>query len=260
MNEMKYNIHILVFSLLTLIGAVPAGAQNPSGGDTRQQVTYQDVVYLRDGSVLRGTLIQWEYGQPLTLRMLGGQEITIPDADIEKVRQEVAGSYNGKRGHRFVLKERGLYYLFGLSFPVGTEVGISATFSMGYRFNQYLSIGGGIGYEDLEVNWSSQIIPVFLETRGYLTKKKIAPYYHLRAGLGFPLANLNYDIVATEPGIMLNPEVGVRFGGRDVHFYMGVGYRLQKATYTVEPFWWENRTDVDHLTYRRLDFKFGLDF
>jgi hypothetical protein len=131
---------------------------------------------------------------------------------------------------------------------------------MGHRFSQYLSVGGGFGYEDMEVNWAAQIIPVFAETRGYLTKSNISPYYNLRAGIGFPLANSNYNIISTSPGIMFNPEVGCRFGGRDVHFYMGVGFRLQKATYTVEPVWWESRTDVDRLTYRRLDLKFGLEF
>jgi len=251
-----------LLSLFLILNLVPCSLQAQI--DQKQladEIEYQDVVYLLNGSILRGKIVDWKFGQELKMVILGGMEISIPNDDIDKVRQELIGDIGVRRGRRaFKFKEKGMYNLLSVNMPMGSELGIGVTYSIGHRFNRWISAGAGFGYQDFEVNWGAQVIPVFLEGRGYLSSKRIAPYYSMRAGLGFPIKNENYNVVSTNPGLLLNPEIGYRFGGNEVHFYLGVGYHMQKAEYTVEPQWWESRIDVDHLTYKRLDLKFGIDF
>lgn len=255
---MKKRYNILFLTAFLSLVLIPIGF-GQEADEKKDNIEYQDVVFLKDGSILRGKMQNWDYGGDLVITLLGGQTMTIGDDDILRVRQELIGVGSAAKVKQpFQFRESGTYNTFSGTMKFGSEFGVGITYSLGVRFNQYLGIGLGFGFEDFEVNWASEMIPAFAEVRGYLSKKKITPYYSLRAGLAFPIKNDDYFITETKPGLLLNPEVGYRFGGQDVQYYMGFGYRLQKASYLQE-FPWE-REDDTNLTYRRLELKFGLEF
>jgi hypothetical protein len=138
--------------------------------------------------------------------------------------------------------------------------GLSATYSAGHRFSRWLGVGAGTGITGINLGWGQNIIPLFVEARGFLLKKKVTPYYAVRFGYGFALTNFGYDITEATGGYLFNPEVGVRFGGgRTVSFYTGVGLHIQKATFTTESSF-RQEIFVENYKYKRLEFKFGLTF
>ncbi len=225
-------------------------------------VEYMDVVYLKDGSVFKGHITEWDQGNQLQIRILGGVELTFSDSVIKKVRQQFLSPRNFRSPYKktYQFREEGLYNTLSFSFVMGSELGFSLTYSIGHRFNRLLGVGVGIGIEDLEIDFASQIVPVFGEVRGYLSPKKRSAYYAMRLGYGFGIKNENWNVTKADGGIMINPEIGFRFGGsEDVNFYLGTGYRFQKSKYTRE-FPWNERVEVDKLTFKRLDLRFGIDF
>lgn len=58
-----------------------------TAGIFSQQTTYEDVVYLKDGSVLRGQLIEQRIGEYVRLMMNNGHEIELPYHDISKIER-----------------------------------------------------------------------------------------------------------------------------------------------------------------------------
>jgi hypothetical protein len=147
-----------------------------------------------------------------------------------------------------------------LAFSAGIEAGLSLTHSIGYRFNQFLGVGAGVGIENFELGWGKRVIPVFLEGRGYLSKKKISPYYAIRAGWGFALKYDDFNITEAKGGYMLNPEIGYRFGANPhLNFTLGMGVRFQRVSYTTE--WeWNRNIQIDKITYQRIEIKAGILF
>lgn len=58
----------------------------------------------------------------------------------------------------------------------------------------------------------------------------------------------------------MSPEVGVRFGGKWVNYYLGVEYKIQNATWTSTYDWDGNGSVTDVISYRRLELRTGLLF
>ena len=50
---------------------------------SKDQIEHQDVVYLKDGSILRGKITEWSFGEKLSITILGGIKMEILDADIQ---------------------------------------------------------------------------------------------------------------------------------------------------------------------------------
>ena len=218
-----------------------------------------DIIHLHSGSVWKGTILSWETDGVVILETLNGTQIKIPEPTIRKVRQKVYSETYGARPYTF--KETGLYHTVGVGLSKGEWApGISATYAIGYRFNRWIGVGIGSGYENFEVDEGMKVIPVFAEARGFLTRTKVAPYYSVRAGYGFALKTVEWNISRAEGGFLFNPEVGVRFGGgAPVSFYTGMGIHLQRATYEYTwPFSEGSMTDT--YLFKRWELKFGVVF
>jgi hypothetical protein len=104
-------------------------------------------------------------------------------------------------------------------------------------------------------------MPLYVEARGYFLPKKISPYYALKIGYGFALKNIPNGEIDAKGGFHFSPELGVRFGGKSVNYYLGLEYKLQNVTYTTTFFPWEGQgvyTDV--ISYRRFEMRTGILF
>ncbi len=223
---------------------------------------YTHTIYRIDGSVLKGEITEWNV-EFISMRMLSGLEIKI-DAELVRkvVSRNVPKSVNGRRGgieRTYSFKEEGIYHVTTAAMSAGPAAGVGITHAVGYRFSRLLGLGAGIGAEAYEVGSGNQIVPLFLEARGFFMKQKISPYYALRAGYGFSLTNSETNITETKGGRMFGAELGYRFGGaRFVNFFAGVGVHFQKATYKYEWPWEEAFTDV--VDHRRTELKIGVIF
>lgn len=111
--------------------------------------------------------------------------------------------------------------------------GIGLKYSMGYHWKYWMSLGAGIGFDmyrmDHTVYTKKRFLPLFIEARGKILDKKIAPYYELGVGYAFNLAKSRFDFYHKNGGVYLRPTVGYQFEIKnDFMMSVYVGYQLQQ--------------------------------
>jgi hypothetical protein len=228
-----------------------------------------DIVWLKDGSRLSGTILKWDIARGMEFKLLTGAEVMIPKEEIQKVYQDVAfGSqpvtdpeYYHSRGPRpYAFREEGVYQTFSGFLSFSDPGGAGLHYSIGHRFSRMLGVGIGAGFESNDFFYTRNIVPVYAEARGYFLPQRITPYYALKIGYGFALDSPINGTLDAKGGIHFCPEFGVRFGGRTVNYYLGFEYKIQNATFTNTDWWGGGGEFTDVVSYRRFEFRTGLVF
>ncbi len=257
---------IFLFSLVCLTQAPLAGQTNDTIQPDESMIV--DVVRLRDGSVLNGTILKWELDRGMQFKLITGVEIMIPVSMISRVYQDTPFapkvwndniSYNrGPKPYSF--KEEGLYHTFSVFLNTSDMGGAGVHYSIGHRFSRLLSVGIGSGLESNDFYTTRKIIPLYAEARGFFVPKKITPYYALKLGYGFAMEDEIDGTTKSKGGLHFSPEFGVRFGGTDVNYYLGLEYKIQNATFENTFFWDPGTVVIEDVSYRRFELRTGLVF
>lgn len=101
---------------------------------------------------------------------------------------------------------------------------LGGAFTAGYRFNQYLKVGvgmGGLYYPnsgDVRTAKTHIALPVFFNTRGNILSDEIrhtVPYWSVNIGTSIP------------DGFFMTPSVGLRIGEKRNAFVISLGYTLR---------------------------------
>jgi len=260
-----------------IVKAGSGGKKNNKADAGKEILT--DVVHLKDGSVLKGLIVNYQQGGALTFQLQNGETITIQDVEIARIVQDVrepkAGSYDElmnkkakvkpKEPQVYAFKERGFYnamMLGSLNTRAANEfrMGLSFHNVSGFQFSRWFGIGLGLGVETYGTDDDEVIYPVFAEFRGYLSKKIKAPYYTLGAGYGFMATNEKEFITEAEGGWMIHPAVGIRFSAKkNTNLMADIGYKFQKAHFRRE-FSFSGDIEVRNVLYQRLIIRVGLLF
>jgi hypothetical protein len=243
-----------------------------------------DRVYLKNGSVFQGKILEYAYGKELKLELTNGDVITFTGEEIERVKQEVQTAETalpvneeslnveegytekGKRKERpYQFKETGIYnvtYFANLNGrdDDGVLIGFGAHHVLGYQFNRWVGLGLGLGIDTYSFGDGETLYPVYAEVRGYLLKKRLSPYYSFGAGYGFAFANESEGITEATGGYMLHPAVGYRLGASEgANVVIDLGYRFQQAEFiSVSDF--NDSKQVREQLYKRLTLRLGLIF
>jgi hypothetical protein len=232
-----------------------------------------DVVWLRDGSKLRGTILKWDLPRGMEFKLLTGAEILIPKADIKRVEQDVpfmktpvATRYERKPPVKteYAFKEKGWYNNSSGFINFSYSGGAGVHHAIGYRFDRMLGIGLGMGVELHDFNSTRKFIPIYAEARGFFFPKKVTPYYALKMGYGIGLKGYaEWEVseqIEARGGFHFSPELGMRFGGGDVSYYAGVEYKIQNAVFKYRDFFGNGGINTDKISYRRVELRTGLLF
>ena len=248
--------------LFCLASVISAEAQV----DSTSKPTMYDVVVLRGGSRLTGTIIKWELSRGMEFKLATGAMMVIPKEEINEVFQDIAMNeptypkyYQGPRQPRpYAFREHGLYQSFSLFLNFADPGGAGLQYTAGHRFSRMLGVGAGIGIESNDFWNDRDAVPLFAEARGFLVKEKISPYYAVKLGYAFALKHEFSNEIDSKGGAYFSPEFGVRFGSRAVNYYLGLEYKIMSATY-VNDFGFDG-TSTDKVTYRRIEMRTGLFF
>lgn len=98
---------------------------------------------------------------------------------------------------------------------------IAFTFSAGYRFNEYIKVGAGLGGKtyvnnsELRNTKNRYAIPIFFNAHGNIISayhRGQAPYWSVNIG------------TAINDGCFVNPTIGYSFGGVHNNFLLGLSY------------------------------------
>lgn len=215
------------------------------------QAIYEDVVYLKNGSEIHGTIIEQVPNKSLKIMTRDESVFAYKLEEIEKITKEEI-EIKGRLDYNKV-KKQGYINITELNAGIGSG-GITGIETInGYQFKPMISVGLGTGI-DVDESDRLTLIPVFVDVRAYMLNKPVSPYMSAQAGYSFSADGANN-------------------GGRLVHFAFGVrtyvsvksallfsvGYRLQninyKTTSVYSPYYYENNQN-----YGYVDFKVGFMF
>ncbi|MCB0653654.1 MAG: hypothetical protein KDC85_20420 [Saprospiraceae bacterium] len=240
-------------------------------------------IYLNNGEVYKGNMVDYRKGEYLVLKRLNGTLDTIPDNDIQRIEQiqmdikpvkkasvqkrvpQVVQKPAPKKKRKYLFRETGWYNATGFSGFGGRsgsylKMGIGISTTTGYMFNRMVGIGLGIGKDNYSSRQGEGLFPVYGEVRGYLKKKSNTPFYAIKAGYGMAFANEKFGITQAEGGLMLNPSVGYRFGGdKTGNIYFEMGYKFQKQFIEKTSTFNSDITVVDAI-YNRISLSAGIIF
>lgn len=232
-----------------------------------------DVIYLKDGNVLKGTILSYQQKESVRLKLLDGETRTISDSDIQKITQErmteevkePVVEAEPQRKIPYSFKEKGIYNITFLSMANGKlenefQFGIGVHNVTGYQFSRLLGIGVGVGIDNFSLGSGEVIYPIYAEARGYFKRKNKSPYYALAAGYGFAFKNENQFVTKANGGAMFHPAFGYRFGGTGQgSITIDIGLKLQQASFE-KMIVFTGEIETREVLYKRIAVRAGLLF
>jgi len=261
---MKHLVH--TFLIITfLIGMfLPSHAQTPKYED--------DVLYLKNGSVLRGELIPTSSAETITFRLLDGQVMHFAKTEIETLQKEsarfrkVRPNYKGGAWRPPYVFRGGYYRKFSFGLASGQSGGFGVTspymdISYGYNIHPRLQLGIGTGFHGYG---EGLLIPAYLDIGSRILQKNYSPVVNLQAGYSFTMTT-NWRNEEFRGGLMLHPSIGMSMPGKDGReIIISLGYRHQPTflSYT-DIIWTPNGTQIPYevsgnQTFRRITLQFSM--
>ncbi|MDN5200872.1 hypothetical protein QQ008_05855 [Fulvivirgaceae bacterium BMA10] len=224
-----------------------------------------EIIYLEDGSVIRGKIIEKTPDDYVMMQLTNGEKVSFFWEEIIKIK------YNKRRRKEYFEKPKGFYNETTLGVSVGRVTDMSVTQGYlvaqtigGYKFNPYLRVGLGVARDEHPFLTT---IPVFLNVGGDIGNTKVVPSYFFNTGYGF-IDKLNDEDGFNNPedaegGWFINPGMGLKVKVAKVALLFQISYRVQKAELIRNniDFWGRPRftTNTDR-TYNRIAFTTGISF
>ncbi len=150
---------------------------------------YTEVVYLKNGSVIKGVIIEQVPNVSLKIKTSDGSLIICQMNDVEKITKEerytrdYRKDANNRKAARNTLKGYKGFIDFGyiadLSDYDANKVEIST--SHGYQFNNYFYLGGGVA-ADFYTDADLIAVPIFVDFRANFINKKVTPFADIKTG------------------------------------------------------------------------------
>ncbi|MBK7095443.1 MAG: hypothetical protein IPH57_10490 [Saprospiraceae bacterium] len=230
---------------------------------SQNEPSYKDMIILKNGSKLYGSIIDYRVGGEVKLRLENGSLLTFTDDVVSKIE---IYSPTSKNTRPFNIESNTIYHAFGIKLIPGSNIysdnprlGMGLEYSLGYRFNNYASLGGGAGAEYFNYGFNEFFFPVFMDYMTFLRKSPISPFLRLQAGYG--LLHTNSDnIIDKAGGLMFNPAFGFKFqGGYGINFTLDINFKYQEAKFTYRGQWGNQIYNRD-VTFQRLLLRFGIIF
>lgn len=265
-------IPILIWLCLWAGVCLPVAAQTSRSEE-------EDVVYLHNGSMIRGIIIEQVPGESVSIQVAEGRVFTFASHEIEVITREPSFYVGinirfGKAYRPIIMRDAGYYHRFtlGLGFtqgPWGPQGNAALGYHVGYIFRPRLRAGVSTGFDFYE---GGAIWPVRAEVMADLAFKPITPVALARLGYGFGIApGWRHDVF--RGGLTGELGVGLRFRTRSrVTYMLTGGYKFQQTyqefrdfrpgSFTTGGFWLEPEPVFIQGTrlYQRTYFEFGISF
>lgn len=168
MIHKRISVKPVVFGLL-VIAFLPAIAFGQSSAE-------EDVIYLKNGSVLRGEIIESDQEEAIEIRIEGGSVFVLDREEIDEITREehLKPVYYTQSGY---INHTGLDLL-----PGGDRTSVRLQMINGYQFTPLIAAGIGIGFTTY--NDPLGLIPLYLEGKLKLKEANTAPFLFLRSASG----------------------------------------------------------------------------
>lgn len=211
------------------------------------QITPNVSLHLKNGSVIRGKMMQ--ESPVYRIETYDLSQWVFQPSEVEKVLPLKAVNPNIRyRKKGFVhYTELGPLAMSNRASNGVTTSAFSFQTTNGYKFNQWLYTGVGIGADLYAVQ---TFVPVVLSFRGDFSQKgdKI-PFYFLEGGYGFNATSNDVDNLRFGGGSTFAGGIGLKIlFNNSTGFVIGAGYRFQRST--VIKLYTETIENFNRLTLR----------
>lgn len=209
----------ILLMMLLFVGSFSSFAQN-----------WQEVVYLKNGSVIRGIVVEQQPGVSLKIQTADGSLFVFQMSEVEKITKELPKqeTSTNKSNYRIVSvseevasvsiekqKTRGYKGFVDGGFTVGDyDVAMEVNTSHGFQINPYFYVGGGLGLHAY-MDYECLNIPIFSNVRVNFLNKKASPYVDYKLGVS----------IGDFPGFYSSLSVGCKIK----KFNVSLGYTVQLA-------------------------------
>lgn len=220
-----------------------------------QKKGWQDVVYLKNGSIIRGTLVEEAAKGTVAIETIGNNRFVFRADEVQRVARELI-----RKTFQYPYAT-GYLHMSEVALSVGNRAGqnqsraidFSAHTFNGYQFASYLATGMTLGVDGYD---GVTLFPVGLGLRGDITKTRIRPFYSLDGGYSLDWLNNPRQPGNQQGGFFWSTGLGLKFQSKKSHaFLLGLAYRRQ-ASSEEHPFL--NGTSVTEYTFKRVLFRLGL--
>jgi len=139
----------------------------------------EDVIYLNNGSILHGKVIETVSGQHTTIEIVGRNLVVVPDSLLKMILMDQVIPSKDREN-----KSSAVEMAASVSFFGGTKNSAGCSFITSYRFPSGISVGAGIGNEWFD----HQQIPFIADYRYSFLKGSWSPYVYAQTGYAIPLS------------------------------------------------------------------------
>lgn len=216
---MKKTINNTIAFLLLIVSYTSFGQNN-----------MEDVVYLKNGSIIRGIIIEQIPNQSIKIQTKDRNIFVFKIEEIEKItkeeipNQKLSNTDFKKKGYINITE---IAYCAGIgSVSVNRQDIKNIDQSWGFRsvngiqFNEHTSLGIGFGIDAYK---SATLLPITIDTRVAFIKGQISPVFTLNAGWAFGLNN-------APSGFVFNPQFGIKtYISKNVAYLFNVGWKGQNS-------------------------------
>ena len=225
---------------------------------TVQAQEYRDVVFLKNGSVIKGFYKELYPSDSLRMETIDGGLLVCDFNDIERIAKErtriyIVNTQDAELLPTRIWRPKGYIGAVEYGRDINSSDSHLVTSAMvtvhGYQFSPYLFLGVGLGVqhmeyetEGLKMSFTKSTIPLIAEVKAHLTKARIAPFVDSRIGY----------CVSGFKGLYMNPSVGVSFGiSPKTGGSLALGYSFQRL---------KGNEDTDKTKLEGISFRVGLFF
>jgi sRNA-binding regulator protein Hfq len=206
-----------------------------------QNNNMEDVVYLKNGSIIRGLIIEQVPNQSIKIQTKDRNVFVFKYDEIEKITKENAINNNSNNSGNDTqttgeFKKKGFINLTEINYCPGVgdvkfenlsakneDYSFGFKTVLGYQFNEHLSLGLGVGIDKYK---NIELLPLTLDTRVSILKGKVSPVFIGDIGYSFGLNGV-------EGGLVINPQVGIRtYISKNTAYIFNIGYKWQKQKVT----------------------------
>ena len=236
-----------------------------------QDIQYEDVVYLKNGSIIRGMIVEQIPNQTLKIKTADRNVFVFEFDQVEKITKEevpqdlIKAHQTPAQGNKYVAKENGFESTVDIFLAAQLDWGepvLGLGVNAGYRFIPQLYLGAGTG---IELYFDGNMLPLYVTVRTDFIKAPVTPFFS--ANVGYAFGWINGGDGSDWGGIFIDPGIGVRFNISE-HFGLNLSSSLkfQKAyyhDYYYDPLYQEGGGLQDYrvsTTYRLFTFKVGFSF
>ena len=217
----------------------------------------EDVMYLKNGSIIRGRIIENVSGVQTSIELLGRNILVFPDSLVKMILMDQKILPNDRKNSASPVEMASTVNFYG-----GSQNSGGFTFITSYRFPFRLSIGAGLGIEWFE----HQQIPFIADVRYSFIKGSWSPFVYGQSGYAIPLSGKeDGNMSEYHGGILAGAGAGMRFNfSKRNALVFNVGYRYQKTKTVTPSYSWSSMypssETIRYNEYSRMTFAFGFLF